>query len=330
MKVKKPIKSMSVSFVVPMKNSETTILVTLDSIQRQQLRVKEIIVVDNVSTDNSIKLVEKYAKKSKIPIVLIKRRKNRGVGASYNLGVEKAKGEYVVFMHSDSSIDTTNELDKLLHPFIAEKNVVASYSTIINPDSVWETYNFWQKCLFARAVDQENPGLNGKFDCVKREVFQKIGGFDDVHFGEDIGIGGEDADLHIRLQKEGSVVLSKARVTHLHYLGKNYKMTDWIKNRKLLAKTYGRIIRVQAKELTTGALAFGIKPTLAILPFIPHFANVGILLLIIYAFWYTKKMFLSQSTLGDPRIFMLPFINIFLVYYETFWMLESLLILKKE
>lgn len=320
----------SITAIVPMKNSETTILITLDSIIKQKYPVKEIIIIDNVSSDNSIAVVEAYAKKTKIPIKLIKRRENKGVGASYNLGTKTAKSDLVVFMHSDSSLETNTELIKLVKPLLDDTSVMASYSTIINPNSVWETYNFWQKCLFARAVSQENPGLNGKFDCIRREVFMRIGGFDDIHFGEDIGIGGEDADLHIRLQSEGKVVLSKARVIHLHYLGKNYKISDWIRNRKLLAKTYGRIIRVQGNALSFGALAFAIKPTLAILPFLPKLHIIGVVLLVIYSFWYTKKMFTSISTLRDPRILLLPFLNIFLVYYETFWMLESLSLVKKD
>ena len=326
----KKLKDPTVSIVIPMKNSATTILKTLKSLAVQEYPIKEIIIIDNVSSDNSIEIVENYLKKSKIPIILIKRKKNKGVGASYNLGAEKAKSDFIVFMHSDSSLKTNKELTKLVKPLINDNKIVASYSTIINPITVWETYNFWQKCLFARAVDQENPGLNGKFDCLRRRIFLKIGGFDDVHFGEDIGIGGEDGDLHIRLLEEGSVVLSKATVIHLHYLGSNYKMTDWIKNRKLLAKTYGRIVRVQAKKLPPGAIAFAIKPTLALLPFISELHIIGIILLIIYSFWYTKKMYLSSSTIYNPRIILLPFLNIFLVYYETFWMIESFLFVKKD
>jgi|SRR6185369_7781377 len=330
MKNNKSVQFPPVSVIIPMKNSETTILVTLESIKKQKYPIREVIIIDNVSTDNSIALVQKYSKKSKIPMTLIKRNKNKGVGASYNLGAKKAKSEFIVFMHSDSSLKNSNELEKLIKPLLSNKNVVAAYSTIINPQSIWETYNFWQKCLFARAVGKQGPGLNSKFDCLRRDVFLKIGGFDDVNFGEDIDIGGEDGDLHYRLLEIGEVVLSQAKVIHLHYLGKNYKISDWIKNRKLLSKTYGRIIRVQAKKLPLGALVFVIKPTLALLPFLPKLHIIGIALLFVYAFWYTKKMFTSSLTLQDPRIVLLPFLNIFLIYYETFWMLDGLLFIRKE
>lgn len=319
-----------VSVIVPMKNSATTIIKTFDSLNNQRYPIKEIIVVDNVSSDTSIQIVEKYIEKSEIPIILIKRKENKGVGASYNIGTEKAKSEFVVFMHSDASLETKEEMTKLVKPLLDDSNVVATYSTIVNPQDVWETYNFWQKCLFSRAVGINSPGLNGKFDCIRRNAFVKVGGFDDIHFGEDIGIGGEDADLLFKLQSLGKVMLSSARVIHLHYLGKNYSLLNWIKNRKLLAKTYGRVIRVDWNKLSFGAVSFAIKPIISILPFIPGIHFIGLIILLLFSFWYMGKMYTTASTLQDPRILTLPFLTIFLVYYETFWMLESCILVKKE
>ena len=260
---------------------------------------------------------------------MIKHKKNIGVGASYNEGARNAKSDLLVFMHSDSKLQTEKELGCLTKPMIGEK-IVASYSVVILPDSVWKTYNFWQKFLFARVVEKEKPGLNGKFDCVKKSVFKKIGGFDDKNFGEDIGIGGEDADLHIRLSRVGNVVKTNARVIHLHYLGKNYQFKDFINNRKLLARTYGRLFRIQFKNLSFGVIFFMIKPFLAFLPLIPGMQIFGILLLSVYSLLYTPKMLVSLSTIRNPRILLVPFINIFLLYYETFWMGESLFVVRKE
>ena len=78
----KKLKDPTVSIVIPMKNSATTILKTLKSLAVQEYPIKEIIIIDNVSSDNSIEIVENYLKKSKIPIILIKRKKNKGVFAS--------------------------------------------------------------------------------------------------------------------------------------------------------------------------------------------------------------------------------------------------------
>ena len=56
-----------------------------------------------------------------------------------------------------------------------------------------------------------------------------MGGFNEISFGGDVSVGGEDADLYLRLENKGKLILSKAKVIHLHYLGNNYSLSDWIK-----------------------------------------------------------------------------------------------------
>lgn len=319
-----------VTVILTMRNAATTILHTLDSLFQQEYPISEIIIFDNVSNDNSVQLVEEYRKKKKISILLIKRKENKGVAVNYNDGAKRAKSELIIFMHSDSALPSSDEIEKLTKPLRNDTRVVATYSTIILPKEIWQSYNFWQQLLFNRSVGRESPGLNGKFDCHRRNTFLKIGGFDDKYFGQGGTIGGEDGDLHLRLQKEGSIVLSDAKVIHLHYLGENYSFRDFLQNRKLLSRTYGRLIRIRWRLLSPGALMFAIKPILAILPFLPYLKIIGVVLLFLYAFLYTRNMFLSKVTFGNWRIVLLPFVNIFLVYYETFWMVQAFLFLKKK
>lgn len=330
-----------VSVIVPMRNSATTLLETLQSIEKQSYPVKEVIIVDNISTDNSVDLAQYYKRNSKLSIKILINKINNGVGASYNRGVKKATASLVVFMHSDSSLPTSKELEKLVKPLLASPEVVGAYPTVFIPNKVWESYNFWQKCLFARAVDKDSPGFNGKFDCIRRNVFLKVGGFDVVTFGKDVSMGGEDADLYLRLEAQGKMVLSEAKTIHLHYLGPGYKLSDWIKNRKLLARTYGRLVRVQGKSLPLrthgkglqipfGVMLFSVKPALAISPFIPYINIIGIPAIIVYLFMNSRKMYTTVSTLTNSRILLLPFIELFLLYYEVYWMIQALLFVKKK
>jgi len=329
-----------VSIIVPMRNSSTTVLYTLKSIIKQKYKVEKIIIVDNASTDNSIEKVKRFVGKSKIPIKIIRNKENGGVGTSYNTGVKSAKSSLVIFMHSDSSLPTNREIEKLTKPFYHDKKIVATYSYCILPQEVWNTYNFWLKRHLVAGISRGSPGMYGKFDCVKKDIFLKIGGFDEVTYSGKYGFGGEDADLHLKLEKEGKVVLSNAKVIHLHYLGGDYTLLDWLKTRKLLARTYGRLIRFKGGSLPLnigwkgaprlGAVIFAIKPTLAILPFVPGIYMFGIILLITYSLIVSIKMYTTSSTLFNPRIIFLPFIEIFLVYYETFWMIEAFFYEKKE
>ena len=219
-----------VSIIIPTRNVSTTVIKCLKSVVGQTYPIKEIIIVDNVSIDGTLNLVKKFSKTSKIPIHIIQRKKNMGVGSSYNAGVKKAISKLVVFLHSDSCPATKIEMKKLVNPVINSSNVVASYPTAIVPRSVWDTYNFWQKYRFTRLLGKE-VGFNAKFDCIKKEIFMKVGGFDELRFARDESIGGEDADLFLRLKKYGEIVHSSAEVIHYHYLGGDYKLRDHFKTR---------------------------------------------------------------------------------------------------
>jgi glycosyltransferase involved in cell wall biosynthesis len=329
-----------VSVIVPTRNSETTLLKCLQSLVKQKYPIAEIIVVDNASKDKSVSIAKDYSKNATVPIKVVSKKENTGVGSSYNLGVSKSKSKFIVLLHSDSCPASPTELTKLITPLLASANVVASYPTAIVPKDVWETYNFWQKYRFTRLLGKE-VGFNGKFDCIRKDTFDKVGGFDEVRFARDEAIGGEDADLFLRLKKYGELVHTDAEVIHYHYLGSEYSMQDHMRTRKMLARTYGRLVRVQGKSLPIsskgkglkiplGMVLFLVKPTLAVVPLLPYMHVVGVVLLVIYAFLNSKTLYTTASTLKNPRIALLPFIDIFLVYYETFWMIQAFIFTKKK
>lgn len=323
--------SNSVSIVLPVYNSETTILLCLKSIFKQNYPIREIVMIDNHSVDKTIQTIENIKKKyKKIPIQLIKRDKTYRVADSFNLGAQLAKGAYIVLMHSDCVLPTKNELKKLMAPFIKDSSVDLSAPYVVLPKSIWKKYNFWQKYLFANMVDVKIPSGNAQFECVKKETFSKMGGYDLKNFGGRDVIGGEDADFHTRLRKFGKIVLSNALVLHVHYIGKSFSFTSILKSKKVNARSYGRFVRVQGKSLSLiSLLIFSSKFLLAILPFVSRLFFIGILLLVIYSFYYSRKLFFQRSSLTDFKIVLVPLLNIFLLYYDVFWMIEGFLYKKK-
>lgn len=322
----KTINLTEVSFVVPMRNASTTVLQTLKSIKNQKYPIKEIIIIDNDSKDDSVFVVKEFAKDSKIPIRIIVRRNDKGVGSSFNLGVGDSKSSLIILMHSDCFLPTEEEVAKLVEPIRLNKDVVATFPTILLSKSVWDKYDFWVKYYFAREVGKETAGFTSKFDCIRKDVYQEIGGFDMENFA----MGAEDADLHYRLKKVGKVIKSNARVTHLHYLGRGYSFSNLLVKQKAVGRCYGRLLRMGRLSIVNNGLILMVKPVLAVLPFIPHFQFFGVILIMLYSFLYTKSMFMSKFALKDPRIFILPFVNISLLYYETFWIIEAFLFGKNK
>lgn len=328
-----------VSVVIPMRNSETTIVQALQTIQRQHYPVKEIIIIDNASSDRSVSRARDTMNESNLPYRIIERRRNQGVGSSYNLGIRLARQKHVVFLHSDSALPTAYELQKLARPF-QDAGVVATYPHAVLPEDAWEKFTFWVKYLFARSVGEE-IGFNGKFDCIRKDAFQKIGGFDENNFARDEFIGGEDADLYLRLNKIGTIALSDARVLHLHYLGSHFSFYELMSRRRMLARTYGRLVKLHGTSLplTThglgltiplGMILFFVRPALGLIVFLPGMLYTGLLLLFLFAFLYSRRMYITLSSYKNFRIFLLPLVDIFFVYYESFWMIETLLFRKSE
>ena len=92
--------SVKVSVIVPVYNAEKYLKECINSLINQTLRDIEIIVVDDCSTDKSLRILEKYAKQDN-RIVLLKQKKNCGQGCARNLALEIAKGDYIMFLDSD-------------------------------------------------------------------------------------------------------------------------------------------------------------------------------------------------------------------------------------
>lgn len=93
---------MKVSIIIPVYNAEQFLSRCLDSILRQTIDEKEIICVDDGSTDCSMDILRKYERENDNFYVLTQERQYAGVARNYGLSV--AKGEYIHFMDADDYI----------------------------------------------------------------------------------------------------------------------------------------------------------------------------------------------------------------------------------
>src|SRR5690625_3515486 len=85
---------------MPAYNSEAFINETIDSIKNQTYKNWELIIVDDCSTDNTIKIIKDYQKEDS-RIQLFEQEKNMGTAIARNIAVEKANGQYLAFIDSD-------------------------------------------------------------------------------------------------------------------------------------------------------------------------------------------------------------------------------------
>ena len=94
------------SIIIPFYNVEQYIAQCLDSVYHQDIPEEEyeVICVDDCSPDNSIAIVEEYAKNHS-NLVIVRNQYNRKLGGARNAGMEVAKGKYVWFIDSDDFIE---------------------------------------------------------------------------------------------------------------------------------------------------------------------------------------------------------------------------------
>lgn len=92
-----------ISVIVPIYNTLNYLQRCVDSIRSQTYKYLEIILVDDGSTDRSGALAEKFALEDRR--VKVFHKENGGVSSARNLGIEKARGEFIGFVDSDDYIE---------------------------------------------------------------------------------------------------------------------------------------------------------------------------------------------------------------------------------
>lgn len=102
------------SIIVPVYNVEKFLRECLDSITLQTLKEFEVICINDGSTDNSLEILNEYAKEDKRFIVL--NQENQGQGIARNIGIDIAKGEYLLFVDPDDWLEL-NTLEILYNNF---------------------------------------------------------------------------------------------------------------------------------------------------------------------------------------------------------------------
>ncbi|OGX15238.1 MAG: hypothetical protein A2166_00420 [Omnitrophica WOR_2 bacterium RBG_13_41_10] len=183
-----------VSVIIPTYNRAHYICETIDSILAQTYRDYEIIVVDDGSTDDTRKVLQKYDGK-----VRYFYQKNRGSSAARNFGISQSQGEYIAFL-DDDDLWLPNKLDVQLE--IIEKNLnlafVCSGSYVIN--EAGENINVWKENKKSK-LETFRRLYKGNFVLtltvlMRRRCFYDVGEFDERL------IVSQDYDLWLRLAKK--------------------------------------------------------------------------------------------------------------------------------
>ena len=106
-----------ISIIIPIYNSENYLKQCIESIVNQSYKNIEIILIDDGSTDESLKICNEFAKKDHR--IKVYKGKHEGVAVSRNIGIDNSTGECICFVDSDDIIDSNyvDILITLLHKY---------------------------------------------------------------------------------------------------------------------------------------------------------------------------------------------------------------------
>ena len=110
------------SIVIPTYNRATQLFKTIDSIKIQNFHDFEIVIVDDFSDDDTIKLLDTYIKENNyLNIKIEKLFSNSGPNIARNKGSEISSGKYLIFLDSDDEFYDLNSLSEINETIINEK-----------------------------------------------------------------------------------------------------------------------------------------------------------------------------------------------------------------
>lgn len=103
---------MKVSVIVPVYNTAPFVEESILSVQRQTLQDLEMILVDDGSTDNSKQIILRCMQNGNR--IQYHYQDNSGAGTARNLGIEKARGEFIAFLDSDDLLYDADALERMV------------------------------------------------------------------------------------------------------------------------------------------------------------------------------------------------------------------------
>ena len=122
------------SIIIPIYNSEKFLRTSINSIIKQKIKNIEILLINDCSSDKSLKICNIYKKKYKF-IKVINNKKNVGVGNCRNIGIKAALGKYLIFLDSDDSLMTKSitYLNKYINYKIEQDVTIVKYKKKLFP-----------------------------------------------------------------------------------------------------------------------------------------------------------------------------------------------------
>lgn len=234
--------SLQSSVIIPNWNGLEMLKICLPSLKKQTYQNFEIIVIDNGSSDGSVE----YIKKSFPEVIIIKLSYNSGFAPAVNMGIKRARGEYIILINNDTRVDSKC-LETLAgaakeHPETGM--IAAKMLNYYNPDKIDSAGDYIDSVGHADNIgrgqldgEEFNTAkevflVTGGGSLYRRSVFDKVGLLDEDYFAYF-----EDVDLGLRAQLAGikAWYQPSAVIYHVHKAtsNRNKPLTEYLQFRNM-------------------------------------------------------------------------------------------------
>ena len=204
-----------ISVIIAAKNASRYIKEAIDSVKKQNIQDSEIIVVCDACTDNTKQIAEDLGcKTTEVNF--------SHIGKTRNAGLKEAKGEYILYVDSDDVMEKDG-ISNLYNEFLKDNTLEAVFS--MSHEFVSPELSDADKAKLKARPDDYFGALAG-CSIIKKEVFDKVGTFDEVLKAGDI------VEFQIRLQQKNikikkiPVVTSRRRL-HNNNFGRSNKQQEY-------------------------------------------------------------------------------------------------------
>ena len=217
-----------ISVIIAAKNASKYIKEAIESVQKQNIQDIEIIVVCDACTDTTKQIAEQLG--CRVTEVNFSH-----IGKTRNAGLKEAKGDYILYVDSDDVME--------------ENGILNLYNEFLQDNSLEAVFSMSHEFVSPELSDEDKRKLKARLDnyfgalagcsLIKKEVFDKVGTFDEVLKAGDI------VEFQIRLQqkhvkvKKIPVLTSKRRL-HNNNFGRSNKQQEY--------KDYIAILRNKLKK----------------------------------------------------------------------------------
>jgi len=236
-----------VSVIIPVYNRQNIVKRAISSAIQQSYDNLEIVVVDDASTDNTVRQIKKRFSDE---VKLFEKSRNTGVAHARNIGINNSKGKYVAFLDSDDewySNKVEVQVNNLNHAGDNVALVDSDWNTVLPSGKVVTKKKgapTLQKVLSFNRVCSPPTVL------ARRSILIAVGMFDESLSSA------EDADLWVRILKEYEIIHTSQALTCVHrehssHLGGN--VADFVTGHCSMVKKHSRIYECRPSHVLSDA-----------------------------------------------------------------------------